>query len=127
MLDTPDLFGPGVDKASKAKSLGQYFTPRWAAQLLVETLVKPTAGSYIVEPSCGPGAFLHALPDHVTAIGVEIDETLAEEARRSTGRQVISGDFRTADIPTGADLVLGNPPFELSVIDGMLNKIVVGV
>lgn len=102
--------------------LGQWMTPEWIAERLVEVYFGDLSMfDRVIEPSCGTGAFLGAIPDAVPAIGVEIDPQLAAIARASTGRQVIVGDFATADLPT-ATTIIGNPPFKLSTIQAFLTR-----
>ena len=108
---------------STRRDLGQFFTPNWVAEALVERYYPGLClFDAVVEPSCGEGAFLRALPDSVPACGVEIDPDLAERARRNTGRPVQVGDFRTIDLPLRPTLVLGNPPFKKAVIDGFIDR-----
>lgn len=106
------------------ETLGQWMTPAWAAQAICDTaLANLGADDVIVEPSCGIGRFLHALPREVRAVGVEIDPRLADVARRETGRTVVTGDFRTANLPVEhATRIVGNPPFRLDVFEGMLDR-----
>lgn len=103
--------------------LGQYMTPDWAAEALVEHYF-PSLGAHdlVIEPSCGRGAFLRALPHYVPAIGVEIDPDLAHVAERSTGRRVIVGDFRMVDLPFTATVMIGNPPFSVRTIEEFLDR-----
>lgn len=103
-------------------ALDQYMTPTWAAEALVESFfpeLSPT--SRVVEPSCGDGRFLLALPHQVPGIGVEIDPQLADRARSNTGRRIIEGDFLSADVgqPTH---IIGNPPFNAELVDAFLNR-----
>ncbi|MFK4706215.1 adenine-specific DNA-methyltransferase [Roseateles asaccharophilus] len=105
------------------KALGQYFTPRWVAEAIVDqhfSDLRP--GATVVEPSCGDGVFLHALPSHVNAIGIEIDPRWAEKARRETGRQVLLGDFLQVPLPSQIDALVGNPPFQADVVAGFLDR-----
>ena len=44
-----------------------------------------SSSDLVVEPSCGAGAFLKAIPDEVPVVGVKIDPELAEIARQNTG------------------------------------------
>jgi site-specific DNA-methyltransferase (adenine-specific) len=98
-------------------------TPDWAAEALVERYFGDLRGSdAVVEPSCGRGAFLRALPASVPALGVEIDPELAEVARRSTGRHVIVGDFRMVDLPLAPVALIGNPPFQKRTVDEFLDR-----
>lgn len=103
-------------------ALDQYMTPTWAAEALVHSFF-PELGptSRVVEPACGDGRFLMALPDQVPGIGVEIDPQLADQARANTGRRVIESDFLEADVgqPTH---IIGNPPFNADVVDAFLDR-----
>lgn len=103
--------------------LSQYMTPDWAALELVDRYFGDlTRADHVVEPSCGRGAFLRALPDYVPAIGIEIDPALAEEARRRSGRPVIVGDFRMVDLAITPTAVIGNPPFRKRTVDEFLER-----
>lgn len=103
--------------------LEQWFSPEWAAMELIEHYYGDlTLCDHVLEPSCGEGAFLRAIPAHVPAIGVEIDPVLAQRARESSGRPVIIGDFRTADLPIKPTLIVGNPPFRLETVSGFLDR-----
>lgn len=103
--------------------LGQYMTPDWAALELVDRYFGDlTSADRVVEPTCGRGAFLRALPGYVPAVGVEIDPRLAAEAVRLSGRQVIVGDFRTTELPFAPTAMVGNPPFQLKAIEGILER-----
>lgn len=106
------------------KRYGQYMTPTWAAQAIVEHLglANLNPGAVVIEPSCGIGRFLDALPSHVNGIGVDIDHRMVTEAR-DRGHRVLLGDFRTINLPVNyADALIGNPPFQLDVFDGMLDR-----
>lgn len=109
--------------ASSVKALGQYPTPAWVAEALVmRHFPRLGAGDMVIEPSCGPGAFLSALPTDVQAVGVEIDRAIAQTARELTGREIIVGDFRTVRLDARPTAIIGNPPFKLDVIDGFLKR-----
>src|SRR3546814_2869563 len=53
----------------------------------------------VIEPSCGTGSFLSAIPQHLPAYGVDIDPDIAAVAKANSGRQVIIGDFRSIELP----------------------------
>lgn len=109
--DAPDL------------TTGQYFTPEWAAIQLVERYFPElSASDLVLEPSAGKGAFLKAIPPHVPAFGVELDQDFAREAHARSGREVIHGDFRTVPLPDGITAIIGNPPFDLNVVESFLNR-----
>jgi adenine-specific DNA-methyltransferase len=79
------------------RDLNQFFTPSWAAELLVQrNFADLGPQDCVAEPSCGDGRFLMAIPPEVQAYGVEIDPAMAEEARRNSGRPVICDDFLRA-------------------------------
>lgn len=108
---------------SNVARLGQYMTPDWAAIEIVDRYFGDLPrGAGVVEPSCGRGAFLRALPTHLQAVGVEIDEALASEARRLSGRPVIVGDFRMVDLPFVPQAVIGNPPFTTRTVLDFLDR-----
>lgn len=108
---------------SFARDLGQYMTPVWFAERVVERYFPALdREDLVLEPSCGAGAFLHAMPAHVPAVGVEWDAELAEQARRETGRRVITGDFRVVPIDVQPTAIVGNPPFKLELIEGFLAR-----
>lgn len=103
--------------------LCQHFTPLWVAEALVERhFPHLDSADLVVEPTCGYGGFLKALPSHVPAIGVEIDLRVAQVAMAETGRQIVVGDFRTVDLNVRPTAVVGNPPFVASVFDGVLDR-----
>ena len=102
---------------------GQYMTPDWAAEELIEHYFPDlTSTDKVIEPSCGEGAFLRALPSHVPLCGVEIDPALAHRAASTSGRQVIVGDFTTVDLPFRPTAIVGNPPFKLSMVLSFLDR-----
>lgn len=105
------------------KTLGQYPTPVWVAEALVARHFDHlTSSDFVIEPSCGPGSFLMALPSHIPAVGVDIDPHMAARARANSGREVLVGDFQTVQIDARPTAIVGNPPFNLSVIDGFLHR-----
>ncbi|MCP1674431.1 site-specific DNA-methyltransferase (adenine-specific) [Natronocella acetinitrilica] len=108
---------------NRTAELGQYPTPVWVAEALVERYFAGLgAGDAVLEPSCGAGSFLGVIPPEVPALGVEIDPVLAEQARRNTGRRVITGDFTRAEIDFRPTAVIGNPPFRTQLIDAFLER-----
>jgi hypothetical protein len=118
-----DLFPAAIDPASIQRDLGQYDTPAWVAEAIIERVgLKSKVGGMVIEPTCGTGAFLSMIPSHLDAIGVEIDPIRAEIAAASSGRRVIVGDFRTVALPAKADCVIGNPPFEAKLVEDVLQR-----
>lgn len=116
-----------LDKAKiRRKELGQYFTPVWAAEQLVDIYFGDLrAGDLAIEPTCGDGRFLQVIPSDVSAMGVEIDPVHAQEARLRTGRTVFTGDFCSINLPVedgDVDAIIGNPPYKLDIVDGILDR-----
>lgn len=79
------------------EKLGQFYTPSHIVELMVSLIENKGT---IIEPSCGPGAFLSYLPGH--AIGIEIDEATAH-------KNALIMDF--FDYSTSVDTIIGNPPY----------------
>ena len=107
------------------RALSQYMTPAWAAQLLVERhFADLGSADLVLEPACGRGAFLQAVPAEVPAVGVEVDPALAAEAAATTGRRVLIGDFLSLDLALlgRPSLVLGNPPFAARTVEGFIGR-----
>lgn len=104
---------------------GQVFTPGFVAAALYErTFADLGTRDTVIDPTCGTGRLLAAVPAHVGAVGVELDPELAASARAATGRPVLCGDFLTIDVaelrPTA---VFANPPFDARFIDRMLERV----
>lgn len=108
-----------------AAELSQWFTPSWAAEAIVaQEFSWLPPGARVLEPSCGDGAFLCALPQSLEVVGVEIDPAMAAKAHASSGRRVIVGDFLQVPL---ADLgkvqaIIGNPPFHSDLVAGFLDR-----
>lgn len=107
----------------RTKSLGQYPTRVWVAEALVERHFGDLdQNDFVIEPGCGPGAFLGAVPFSVPALGIDIDATMAEQARHNTKREVMVGDYGTMPLEVRPTAIIGNPPFQLKVIDAFLDR-----
>ncbi len=111
--------------STKQQQLHQWFTPAWAAEAIVEQefgWLKP--GDVVLEPACGDGAFLCAIPSYVNAIGCEIDPEQAQRARASSGRRVVCDNFLVADLDLArpVDAVIGNPPFSSDLVAAFLRR-----
>lgn len=113
---------PAAQAQGRNSLMHQWFTPEWAAEELIGEFF-PNLGpaDLVIEPSCGRGAFLKAVPAVIEAIGVELDPDLAEEARLNTGREILCGDFAEIDLPP-ASAIVGNPPFDMKAVDRFLRR-----
>jgi site-specific DNA-methyltransferase (adenine-specific) len=114
------LLAPDVDRTSE---LGQYFTPRWVPELLMPLLGPLTDKDHVIDPHCGRGSWLFAVPDDVPASGIEIDEKVAAIARADTGRNIIVGDFGHIEIDFDPTVAVGNPPFSSDAIETTLTRL----
>lgn len=79
------------------ENLGQFFTPSHIVTQMVNLIEN---NGVIIEPSCGPGAFLEQLP--TDTIGIELDKSIAHS------RALIMDYF---DYTAQADTIIGNPPY----------------
>lgn len=112
-----------MSNSSKQAELSQYFTPTWAAELLVARHYADLGrGDVVLEPTCGDGRFLMAIPPEVEAYGVELDAEQAAKAAANTGRNVIVGDFTRVELPRKPTVILGNPPYQAGLIDDILDR-----
>lgn len=97
------------------KLRGGYYTPEPIARFVAEWAV--SAGTKILEPSCGDGAILGQLAsvagtENLTAI--ELIEAEAHKASTSSGVPITVSDFFkwfTSDRYGSFDAVVGNPPY----------------
>lgn len=109
--------------AEKAREFHQYFTPAWVAEALVRKYFSDlNSNDLVIDPMCGIGRFLEAIPAHVPAMGIEIDPDIANQARLNTGRKIITGDICDVEITERPTLLIGNPPFKTSIFDIFLQK-----
>lgn len=125
-----DLFGAAsvdaditTDAREGDASLSQWFTPHWVAEELVDDALRGLGHVSVVEPSCGNGAFLTAIPKSMPAFGVDIDPRVVAAAVANSGREVLVGDFRTIDLAQRQyEVAIGNPPFDMDIVDGFLSR-----
>jgi predicted RNA methylase len=114
---------PVQSQCGLSRELHQFFTPEWAAQQLVDDFFGDlSASDRVLEPTCGRGAFLKAIPAHVEAMGVEIDADLADEAASATGRRVMVGDIRKVTLAFEPTAIVGNPPFDMRLLNELLDR-----
>lgn len=107
---------------SRSAQLGQYMTPAWAARELWGIYFPHIGpGKTVIEPTCGDGRMLQAIPPDVDAYGIEIDPVFADAARhRVPERDVFTADVLAGEFPRRFDVVFGNPPFETRFMDKLL-------
>jgi adenine-specific DNA-methyltransferase len=95
-------------KERSKNDLGQYFTPRHIAGLML-SLVKHDSNASVLEPSSGAGVFLDVLHDagFQNVQGVEVDPVLAHHSHFG----VANSSFLTWQPNKHFDVVIGNPPY----------------
>jgi hypothetical protein len=125
-MTSVDLFAstpmPMIARPDKATSF--YATPTWACEALLDRYYPDLSSSdMVVEPTCGEGHFLDAIPRGVPAIGIELDPKRAMLARRRTGREVVIGDVLKIELPATPTVVVGNPPFRSEFVDQLLDRV----
>lgn len=97
-------------------SNGQFFTPSVITEFVVNLL--GIEGGRVLEPSCGGGAFLRALPDACDVTGIEYMMETSEVARICyPNAKIIHGDALKQTFKEPFDYVIGNPPYGLKVED----------
>jgi len=123
---------------SAAKLRGVYYTPSRITDFLVEWgFGLQTPSMKILEPSCGDGAFIRSISQHlsnspskkneISVLGVEYDEVESKKARRIFNKmkkesnckgKIVNNDYfdymqNTKDYIAKKkfDLILGNPPY----------------
>src|ERR1051326_3581422 len=122
-----------IESQTVQKLRGGYYTPADLATFLVQW-IKEIEPRYILEPSCGDGAFFQALArvgglENSQVLGFELDASEAEKARARSHAlgllcaQVFCEDFllwaidnmqdvgSLFDNGVSVDAVVGNPPF----------------
>lgn len=99
-------------------------TPAYAARELWDIHFSDLGlADAVIEPTCGDGRMLQAVPVHIPAFGVEIDPILADAARERTGRHIITGSILEVEFPQKFNVVFGNLPFRSKLMDGLLERL----
>ena len=73
-------------------------------------------GHVVVEPTCGKGAFVKAVPDEVEVFGIEIDPALAETARTNLARAGVSNV--TVETGCGFAGATATGPYDVIMVSG---------
>lgn len=105
------------------KQFGQFDTAAWATEILFDAHFSHlTEKDLLWEPTCGYGHALAAVPENIPAFGTELDQHRADHARKHTGRNVVTGDCLTVELPKGISAVFGNPPFIYKIFKGLMDR-----
>ena len=73
----PTLY-QNVITQEERKRLGEYYTPRWLAKEITETVVDNPLDQRVLDPSCGSGTFIETVVEHILSHsgGLSRTETL---------------------------------------------------
>ncbi len=120
---------PFADDPDDRRRYGRYYTPAAMVDALHRLLANalersglPPQSCALVDPACGPGAFLAAplAGRYRASIGLDLDaRALAEARRRCPGASLLSGDAYGDGLTAlcerlagrGPAAVIGNPPY----------------
>ena len=119
----------------KGKTLGQVFTPKWVADLIVYWAIR-SKDDRVLDPAAGTGVFIEAALDRLHQLGssnpgpqvvaIELDKKLAKylsDKYEGLGVKVLTGDFfsyspryglhviHNGSVLSFFDAVVGNPPY----------------
>jgi type I restriction-modification system DNA methylase subunit len=93
---------------------GQFFTPEVVTGFVVDMM--GITGGRVLEPSCGGGAFIRALPEECDVVGCEYMVDTARVAEIcNPNAHIINGDTLEMTFDQPFDHVIGNPPYGLKV------------
>ena len=73
----PTLY-QNVISQDERKNLGEYYTPRWLAREITETVVDDPLNQRVLDPSCGSGTFIETVVERILghAAGLSATDTL---------------------------------------------------
>lgn len=92
---------------------GQFFTPSVVTKFLVDFM--GIRSGRVLEPSCGGGAFIAALPEECSITGVEyMIETARVAELCYPHATILQGDTLETTFEEPFDYVIGNPPYGLN-------------
>lgn len=113
--ETPQLgLGLELEEANAGVGDGHDFfpTPAWPTLAIWPRLYSP-AVRIVLDPCCGDGGILGALPAPLTLLGLEIDHARAVRCEMRTNIRPTVCDSLEVEWPI-CDLVIQNPPFNLA-------------
>lgn len=100
--------------AKKVIEKGQFFTPHSLCEQIV-SILRPEPGYKVADLTCGMGNFFNAIPSYCHLYGNELDiEAFLVCEYLYPQVKLTKGDFTKYTADTRFDLILGNPPFNIS-------------
>ena len=70
----PTLY-QNVITQEERKRLGEYYTPRWLAQAITETVVDDPLNQRVIDPSCGSGTFIETAVERILGAAGDLSPT----------------------------------------------------
>lgn len=109
--------------SADSRDLCFFQTPTWVCEELISSRYDWLGDDDLVlEPTCGEGRWLNALPEHIPAVGIELNDVRAHSARKNTGRRILGGDALSIELDFTPMAIIGNPPFQARFIDRLLDR-----
>jgi len=100
--------------AKKEKEKGQFFTPYKLTDFIMK-LLSPSDSDIIMDLTCGKGSFFNSCPVEGNVYGCEIDPAAIKVAKYLyPDANLHECDIRSFKPDIMADLIVGNPPFNLN-------------
>ena len=100
-------------EAKKEFEQGQFFTPYAVTDFVIQCL-NPDRFDVIMDLTCGHGAFINSVPQESNFFGCEIDMKSYKVAKYLYPKANIKCcDIRVYNPEIRADIIVGNPPFNL--------------
>lgn len=120
-LDVPGSAYEALLSGEARRSAGQFFTPRWAARIMADWLLKGQPRT-VLDAGCGSGSMLIALAESTfrgrsRLLGVDSDPVALRMAEVNALLRAIPRcdlaqiDFLRDEIPIVPDAVICNPPY----------------
>ncbi|MGB9776301.1 MAG: TaqI-like C-terminal specificity domain-containing protein [Anaerolineae bacterium] len=105
-----------VGDAEQERALGAVATPPDLVDFMVSLAAPQRPRVRVLEPACGDAPFLAAFAErygsHHELVGVDIDPTVVEQARRRVPfATILDEDFLLWQPSESFDLIIGNPPY----------------
>ncbi len=103
------------------KKIGQFFTDEELVWKIIELFKLDFNNKIIIEPSCGDGTFIKTIVEKEKSynriIGIDTDKKVIEKIKKEKLEKIdlINQDFLKYGTNQKVDMIIGNPPFNLSV------------
>ena len=85
----PTLY-QNVITPEERKKLGEYYTPRWLAREITETVVDDPLNQRVLDPACGSGTFIETAVERILSLAGELSAT---ETLRKLQHNVVGTDI----------------------------------